>query len=163
MKFEPKTKEQFNNERLIPAKTICEAEVSQAEEKTSKANNPMIAISLKVFHGATAVFVNDWLVAGSQKLLNFCDLAGLADSYMAGEVTAELVKGRTVHVKVGVDEAKDGYPARNKIVDYVLPKKPQGEPVAEPADKGSAKGMGVPDSKRKAAMAGSNPDDDVPF
>ena len=171
MKFTPKTKEEFNNERLIPAKTVCQAEVASAEEKVSKTSgNPMIAISLKVYHGANSVFVNDWLVAGSSKLLNFCDVAGLSDAYMAGEVTADLVNGRTVTVKVGVDEAKDGYPARNKVLDYVIPK-PSQKPAAAAGNGGSVKGLGVPESQRRNAQAvkavkaaaGAPADDDVPF
>lgn len=163
MKFEPKSREEFNNERLIPAKTICEGVVERAEEKTSSKGNPMIAISLKVYHGAQGIFVNDWLVAGSQKLLNFCDVAGLSDAYLKGEVTAELVQGRNVTVKVGIDEAKDGFQARNKIVDYVLPKKAKADATATNGEKPSAKGLGVPESQRRAAVAAAPKDEDIPF
>lgn len=170
MKFEPKTKEQFNDERLIPAKTICSAEVVKAEEKTSKAGNPMIAITLKVYHGANSVFVNDWLVAGGQKLLNFCDLAGLGDAYMKGDVTADLVNGRSVTVKVGVEDSQGDYPAKNKVVDYVAPKVAS-KPAPANGSGGSVKGLGVPETQRRNAQAikaekqaaGAPGDDDVPF
>jgi hypothetical protein len=161
MRFEPKSREQFQNERLIPKKTICDAEVIRAEEKTSKAGNPMIAILLKVYHEANSVLINDWLVAGSQKLLNFCDLAGIGDAYMRGEVTAELVNGRAVTVKVGIEE-QDDYPPKNKVIDYVAPKATS-KPVANPE---SVKGLGVSDVQRRNAMASkaaAPPDDEIPF
>ena len=120
----------------------------------------MIALSLRVYHGENSIFVNDWLVAGSQKLLNFCEVAGLADAYMKGEVTADLVNGRSITCKLGIDEAKDGYPARNKVVEYTVPKAAK----SPASDTPKAKGLGVPESKRKAAMASNKPaDEDIPF
>lgn len=162
MRFQPKSREEFTAERLIPAKTICQAEVARAEEKTSKKGNPMIAISLRVWHGEGSVFINDWLLAGSEKLLNFCDLAGLGDAYMAGEVTAERLMGRSVYVKVGIDAAKDDYPERNKIVDYVPEPKRQAPPAA-PAKPESVKGLGVSETQRRNALASAVPDDEIPF
>jgi hypothetical protein len=159
MKFQPKTKDEFNAERLL-AKGTYDGLIIKAEEKKSAKGNDMIALTVQVYSGSQSVLVNDWLLAGSQKLLDFCETTGLADAYMRGEVDADMVTQRNVSVKVGVEEAKGEFPAKNKISAYVMKQKPQVQPAARQE---SAKGMGVSETQRRNAVANAKPDDDVPF
>lgn len=154
MKFQPKTKEEFVAERLLPKGTY-DGLIIKAEEKKSARGNDMLALTVQVYSGPQSVLVNDWLLAGSQKLLDFCETTGLADAYMRGEVDAEMVNQRNVTVKVGVEEAKGEYQAKNKIAAYVM--------AAAPAKKESAKGMGVSESQRRNAIATAPNGDDIPF
>jgi hypothetical protein len=153
MRFDPKKREDF-----LLAKGTYDAVVERAEEKVSKTGNDMIAISLRVYNGAQSVFINDWLLAGSQKLLDFCEVSGLADAYMRGEACLD----RNVTVKVGIDPAKDGYDAKNKIAGYVMKKEKATAAASQEAPAQSAKGLGVSDSQRKAA-ANAPADDEIPF
>lgn len=157
MKFQPKTKEEFNAERLLPKGTY-DGLIIKAEEKTSAKGNDMIAVTVQVYHGSQSVLVNDWLLAGSQKLLDFCETTGLADAYMRGEVDAEMVNDRNVTVKIGIEPAKGEFQAKNKVAAYVMK---QNRPA--PARTESAKGMGVSESQRRNAVANAKADDDVPF
>jgi hypothetical protein len=149
VRFTPKTERELAEEGLIPAGTVCDFEVIEAEEKQSRAGNDMVALQLKVWrpNGSTTT-LRDWLVSNFPgKLMSFANSTSMRDAYDAGEMTADAMVGRCGKLKVGIEEANGDYPARNKVASYV---KSDAQP--DPARGGGAKPGGKP------AL-----DDDIPF
>lgn len=120
MKFQGKTEEQLNEERLIPDGTICDFEVVEAKDTKSKKGNDMIELTkIKVYHGDSFRFVMDWLLeAMPHKLLHFCQTTDLTKEYERGTLCAQDCIGRGGKVRMTVEE-QDGYEPRNKVKDYI--------------------------------------------
>lgn len=151
MRFAPKTEEQIAADGLIPANTIVDFEVLEAEEATSKAGNPMIALKLRVWRpdGSTTT-LRDWLVSNfPAKLLGFAKSTGMRAAYDAGAMHAEDMEGKTGKLKIAVEPEKDGYPAKNKAAFYVEDDEPRRG--AQPAQ------------QRAPATSKSDLDDEIPF
>ncbi len=143
MKFTPKTEKEIAEEGLIPAGTICDFEVLEAEEKTSKAGNPMVALQLKVWrpNGQTTL-VRDWLLLDQMwKLHAFCASVGKLADYEAGEIDAFELKGCTGRAKIGIKPATDQYAAGNSIAGYI-----KAETAAAPPPKAAARVTGKADA-----------------
>jgi len=108
-------------------------EVAKAEQKTSKAGNDMIAITLHVYDGkgGAKVFVYDWLTSAfKKKVVDFCRCVGLADLVDGGELTAVRCLQRTGEVHL-IQEEYEGT-TRNKVdrYDYTTPQKlPEGDDI----------------------------------
>lgn len=120
MKFTPKTKEEVESSGLIPNKTECDFEVMSAESAQSKAGNDMIKLKLTVWHDDKPHTVFDYLMESVQfKLLHFCETAGLTKQYASGSLSAAECNGKQGRCVVKVEPAKDSYPAKNSIGDYI--------------------------------------------
>ena len=108
-------------------------EVAKAEQKTSKAGNDMIAITLHVYDGkgGAKVFVYDWLTSAfKKKVVDFCRCVGLSDLVEGGELTATRCLQRTGEVHL-IQEEYEGT-TRNKVdrYDYTTPQKlPEGDDI----------------------------------
>ena len=151
MQFDPKTETQLDEAQMIPKGATCDFEVVQAADKRSKAGNDMIEVKLRVWHSERDYLMHDYLMPSvAHKLLHFCEATGLTQHYAAGDLAAAHCVGRTGILIVGVEAAKDSYPARNKVADY-QGHRSGGKPVTIGATKPAAP---------KAAPAA---DDDVPF
>jgi hypothetical protein len=152
MKFQPKTEKEIAEEGLIPAGTICDFEVLEAEEKTSRAGNAMIALQLKVWrpNGQTTL-VRDWLLLDQMwKLHAFCAAVDKLAEYEAGEIDPFELKGVTGRAKIGVKPASGDYPAGNSVQGYI-----KAEGAASPAKAAPAKAA--------PARIPHKVDDEIPF
>src|SRR5688572_7178309 len=118
MRFQPKQEHELRD--LLP-KGIYTAEVIDAEDKVSKSGNDMIKISLRVYHDAGKVLLDDYLLeAIAYKLRHFCVACGILDIYERGELTAADCKGHTVQVKLTIKSDDTGqYHDQNSVSDYV--------------------------------------------
>jgi hypothetical protein len=100
-----------------------EYEVIEAEEKESNAGNEMTALTISIFNsegGKRKVF--DYLVAtdgAAWKIRHFAASCGLLDEYEKGTLMANEMIGRTGKCIIGTQKAKDTYPAKNVVRDYV--------------------------------------------
>lgn len=126
MRFAPKTEQELASELVMPAGTY-DFEVTEAEEKTSKAGNEMIVVTLKVF-GNDGGFrmVTDYLMEKMGfKLRHFCCTTGLIQAYNAGSLSAAKCEGRSGKVILQVDperKSDDGtktFPPKNSVKDYL--------------------------------------------
>lgn len=135
MKFTPKTEKEILYEGLIPDKTVCDFEVVAATDAISKASGAeMIALKLKVFHNEGFKLVDDYLVAAmARKVRHFCEMAKLVDVYEGGTLTAEHCKGVCGKVTIAIEDKEDGYPPKNKVGDYYVPKKAAAPAAAAPS------------------------------
>ena len=98
-------------------------EVSEAEETESKAGNEMTALQIFIFNadgGRRKVF--DYLVASegsAWKIRHFAASCGLLPEYEKGTLMANEMVGRTGKCVIRTQKAKDNYPAKNVVQDYV--------------------------------------------
>jgi hypothetical protein len=154
MRFTPKTEEQIAEEGLIPANTICDFEVIEAEEKLSKVGNEMMTLKLKVWRpdGSTTLLFEYLLSDADWKLRAFAVGAGVLDKYEAGVFKPDDIIGAAGKLKVGIDPAKNGYPARNKVLGYEKPAQ------------STARARVAPELAQRQRMAAAEIDNsDIPF
>ena len=121
MQFEPKTDRELLD--LWPEGEYS-FEVAKADETTSSNGNDMIVLHCNVYNeeGRVKVF-RDYLVESvAFKLKASCKALGLLDAYNTGKLSALDFEGKKGELKLGIEEGKDGYQDRNKIVGYVIPK-----------------------------------------
>lgn len=135
--FTPKSDSELQNERLLE---IAEYDFSiiKAEDKKSKTTGAeMIALTVGVYtgEGDRQQWVNDFLVFTDKamfKVSQFCKATGLYGLYKAGNLSARDCHGRVGRCKVGIEPERDGYPAKNKITSYVIPKEANAAASDEP-------------------------------
>lgn len=97
------------------------AQIIEAEEKMSKAGNPMLVVKLEAYHGDAHKFITDYIVLGGEHSQDWKigHLAVACSLPKNGELRPEQIIGRLVRVKVKVKPAKDAYPEDNAIDDYL--------------------------------------------
>lgn len=121
MKVTPVTAKQAEAMGLIP-RSLQDFEVLTADEETSKSGNEMLKVKLGIEHDGRTRWVTDYLVATegmAYKVRHFAESIGLLAEYEAGDLHAADVRGRAGRCRVGIEPAKDDFPAKNKIIDYV--------------------------------------------
>lgn len=156
MRFEPKTEEQIETEGLL-AEGDYDFGVMTAEDKKSKKGSDMIALKLCVFSRDGDRHVYDYLVPQMAfKLRHFCESTGLLAKYDRGEVAAEDCLRKNGICRIEIEPAKNGYPAKNTVADYVVKQRDIQRP--EPA-----KPMAPVPVPAPASQPARTPDDDVPF
>jgi len=160
MKFAPVSEEEAA--KLWP-KGEYDALVTLAVEKKSKKDNDMFELSLTVYDGDKELKVRDWLMPDfPAKLQAFCKSGGFWDEYQAGELAGHLITEANVRVKLGVQDATDEYPPKNKVVAYVARKS-----AKEKAAEASKELPGVPPKQQRQATLDdpkkAPTDDEIPF
>lgn len=111
--------------------------VQRAEDKTSRAGNPMIAMVLLVNYRGHQVPMRDWILEKfPSKLKHFCDATNKQDQYRQGSLSAAIVVNASGWVKIGTEEKPgtknpDRMFLNNIVEDYVVP--PAAGAVAPPA------------------------------
>lgn len=97
--------------------------VVDAIEKLSKSGNEMVELKLQMEDKEGRQFtIFDYLVSTESmayKVRHFAASVGLVAQYDKGDMAAEYMLGRTGRCKLGTKPAKDGYPAQNKVNDYI--------------------------------------------
>lgn len=161
MRFQPKNEDELNP--LIPA-GLYDAEVVKAEEKTSKAGNEMIALTLRVYLASgDTILLNDWLMEAVQaKLLAFCNAAGLRTVYDSGELQANHCEGRSVKVNIVVKNNGE-YGDQNSIKTYVMDRPAPTEPSRPPVEPSRRRAPGKPADFPDPNAVGAGVESDDPF
>lgn len=130
-------------------------EVRDASEETSAAGNEMIKLEVSIFTpDGSRRMVFDYLVGSEKaawKCRHFAASCGLLEQYEKGLLIAPEIIGRTGKCVIATQPARDQYPPKNTIRDYV-----KAPGAAEPARPPSAR-------KPVHAGAGSDLDDEIPF
>jgi Protein of unknown function (DUF669) len=155
MKFTPKSDKEIAEERLLPEGEYG-FEISQGVEKTSKAGNEMIELTVRVFKDdGSFLLVTDYLMESMMyKVSHAAKACGLEDKYNMGKLTGDDFVGKTGQLKLGIQKDKNGqYPDKNVVKDYIVPK--DGEQAVKP--KGS-----IAASKDKKVDT-SDLEDEIPF
>jgi hypothetical protein len=138
------------------------AMVESAEEKTSKAGNPMLVVELNVYkNDGNTVTVKDYLITGGQysadwKIKNLCKSAGIE---VTGTLNASDLVGRGLRVKLGIKPAEGQYREQNKVNDYLLTT----EENQTQQHSVSASAKAYYQEKEKVEQNKNNDDGDAPF
>ncbi len=141
---------------------VYDFEIKEAEETTSAAGNDMIKLEVWIFNtdsGRRLLF--DYLLDSVPwKLRHFAESCGLLPAYEAGDLIANEIVGRTGKCKVSVQAAKDQWPAKNVIRDYI--KSPMPRTVSEAIV--ATAGQPRPQSASlRAKVPAGDLDDEIPF
>lgn len=127
--FKPLSEDEIDSMNLMD-EGIYNFEVRRSTRKTSKANNPMSELILKVWDAQGKEHsLYDYLVFSNvnlniRKVKHFCDATGLQAEYKTGNIREELggLTGK-VHIGRQTSMPKDTggfYPAKNVVLDYVV-------------------------------------------
>ncbi len=124
MDYNPKQERDIRNEMMM-APGEYDFEVVDAKEKTSKAGNDMIELSIRVFptDGGSPRLMRDWLVGGSTlgelKINRFCHATGIQDVYFSGGLSALSCVGVGGKCRLTITSSAD-YGDQNGIKDYIV-------------------------------------------
>ena len=123
MDFKPKTEKEIAESKLL-SRGVYDFEVLNAWEKTAKTSgNPMIELQIRISGAAGSRVIADYLVSTkADKLRSACAACGLLPKYEAGSVSNADFMGKQGRLKLGIEKGKNGYPDRNQVADYILPK-----------------------------------------
>jgi hypothetical protein len=122
MNFEAMTQKEIDDNRLLP-KGDYDFEVIDAWETRSSAGNDMIELQVRISANGHSRTLADYLLAQRpEKLLHCTQACGIEDRYNAGQVADNDFKGKRGRLRLGVERARQGYPPRNVIADYIVPK-----------------------------------------
>lgn len=135
--FEPMSDEDLNRAFILPPGTY-EFAVHDFQMRTSKANNPMIELHIRILDGNVTHTIFDYLVntlKAQYKIKNFCYAVGKEDEYNAGHLTPDRswlgLRGQCkIDIKVGIpkdDGSGEMWPDRNVIADYIRKEKAETE------------------------------------
>lgn len=122
--FKPKTDDEIQREMLIPEGEY-NFEVSKAIEKISKAGNPMIELTIKIWdHEGKEKTIYDYLMTGKPaylyKIKHFCYSIGKGDLYENGKISDVELMGGSGKLILVIRDSKDNYPPRNAVKDYIV-------------------------------------------
>jgi hypothetical protein len=119
MQFEPKTREQIEDEKLWPKGTYG-FEIIEAKEAKSKAGNEMFELRVRLSNGnGLRRVLTDYLMPQrAGKLYSCCAAIGLLDKYRSGVLAADDFIGGRGKALLAVEKGKNGYGPRNVIEDY---------------------------------------------
>jgi len=119
MQFQAKTKQQIDDERLLP-KGNYDFEIEDAEEFTSAKGNDTIKLTVRVSNGnGLSRKLTDYILAQrAGKLRNCCAACGILDKYERGAVNDNDFPGKRGRLKLAI-EKKKGYEPRNVVADYL--------------------------------------------
>jgi hypothetical protein len=157
MKFTPITEQEAEaqSSSIWPDGTY-DFEVKEAEEKTSQAGNEMTELQVWIFNKeGDRKMVFDYLVSSekaSWKIRHFAASCGLIRQYETGSLLAPEIVGRTGQCTIGTQKARDSYPAKNVIRDYV-----------KTAGSTAHTGVSAPAAGRREKAPAGDIDDEIPF
>lgn len=120
MRVTPRSEQELQESLVIP-KGIYAFEVASAEDAVSKSGNEMIKLQLRIWDAQGKVhFIYDYLLDSlAFKLRHFAEYTGLIEKYNMGGINAEDCLYKSGSVELMIQEAKDNYPMKNAVKDYV--------------------------------------------
>lgn len=125
MRFTPLSNEELNMQSLLPD-GMYNYQVVKSEDAVSRAGNEYIKATLKVWDNdgrEHLVFTNFALI---KLLKHFCDVNGMENEYLSGNIPAEIFNGKcTGKALIGIEGEKPNpnggmYNAKNIVRDYIV-------------------------------------------
>ena len=107
MQFQPKTKQEIDDSRLLP-KGEYDFEIVDAEEKTSAAGNDMIELTVRVSNGnGLTRTLTDYVMAQRlAKLYNCCAACGILEKFNCGTLSDDDFPGKRGRLKLVVEKKR---------------------------------------------------------
>ncbi len=160
MPFDPKDERELRDAMCWPA-GIYDFEVVNADWKTSKSGNAMMALTLKIFDPDSdrTRQVKDWLVESDaptclMKLRHYCATVGDIAAYESGSLQNFPGQGACGKLKLSIEQTEQ-WGSQNKVADYIKPK-PEGE--EKPALGGVPRAQAERANKAFQEAVGDDPD-----
>jgi len=138
LQYQVMDEEEAMQERFqLLAKGEYDAVIEKSQDRvSSNSGNPMMDMTLSVFdEQGRSHSVRDFLVFTKSmmwKVIHCADSAGIIDQYKSGKLCSDLIQGKRVRVKIGIEEGKiipeeklqdkspgSKYPDKNKVEDYL--------------------------------------------
>ena len=121
MRFTPKSEDDLEAALLL-AEGEYPFQVLEASDEKSKKGNDMIKLKLDVFGPHSSFHVYDYISDAfmAHKLRHFCYSVGLEASYNDGSLTSGQCIGHEGYVRIAIEDAANGYKAKNVVDDYVF-------------------------------------------
>lgn len=166
--YQPHTAKQIAEMDLVPDGTYP-FEITDAEEKKSKAGNDMLVIDLNIFTAeGRRIPVKDYIVPGTnygdKKLFHFAQSIGIVAEYNARTISADSCRGRGGYAQIGTDKGKEFV---NKNGETVMGNDKNGVRWYKKSADGAAAtpvaGKIQPTEKQLANQSDAGIDEDVPF
>jgi hypothetical protein len=124
MNFKPHTEQEIADGKLW-AKGVYPFEILDAFEKTSKAGHPMIELKIRIASDKGSRIIPDYLLEQTpEKLRHACAACGLLEKYETGCLSNDDFVGKQGRLKLSVEKARNGYPAKNVVADYQVASEP---------------------------------------
>jgi len=122
MNFQPTTEQEIQDAKLWK-KGDYDFEITEAEEKQSKAGKTMIELRLRITDGKIARTSSDYLLPETPEKLRHCASAcSLLDKYDHGSLADKDFQGKRGRLVLGIEkDKKKAYPDKNVVKDYVCP------------------------------------------
>lgn len=119
-KFTPKSEEELRMANLIEP-GVYQFRVNHAEEKVSKAGNPMIELKMVIWVGSSEHIIYDYLLPNAEsKLRHFCYGTNMDSKYQSGTLSANDCLGKQGNLRLTIQKDKSGkYGPRNSVADYI--------------------------------------------
>lgn len=101
---------------------VYPATVIKAEEKVSKAGNPMMVVEVEIFTpDGKSKFIKDFITTGGEypqdwRLKHLAKAVGLP---VTGTINAIDLQDKSMHCKIGIKPAKGEYGESNEVKDYL--------------------------------------------
>ena len=97
-------------------------EIITSSDYKSQAGNEMIKLGINVFNEVgMCQHIFCYLTEKMPHLVRHAaECCGLIKDYEAGELNAISFENRVGELTLGVQKAKDGYPAKNTVIDFVV-------------------------------------------
>ncbi|MFK7962200.1 MAG: hypothetical protein AB8G96_16940, partial [Phycisphaerales bacterium] len=131
------------------------------EERVSSKGNPMIALELEP-SGHSGSIIREYLVATEAamfKIKQFCEAAGLLDTFNRGRLTEADCRGAKVRARLVIEEGTDGYPDKNRVDEFLR----AGGIPTQPDHGGGGGGGGGGRATAPAAAHAPIDEEDIPF
>jgi hypothetical protein len=120
MDFTPRTEQEIIDSKLWK-KGDYDFAVEDGSDEMSSKGRPMISLKLRLSDGkGKSRVLTDYLLAETEKKLRHAASAcGLLDRYETGSIKGPEFRGKRGRLKLIVEKAKNGYPAKNAVADYI--------------------------------------------
>jgi len=128
MQFTPRSAKEIAEAQLWPKAKypfeVVKAEPAKSGPKSKVPGTPFIKLNVQIWNTSGASrYVNGILHPNMEaQLRNFCEATGLMDKYESGSLSAEDCVGKAGVLKLGIEDDNNGYPPKNVIKDFVVPK-----------------------------------------
>jgi hypothetical protein len=142
MKFKPQTESELAESQLLPKGTypfdvmVCSDTTKDGDILRSKKGQEMVGVKLNV-HGDDGrdYHIYDYISPHfmAHKFRHFFVTIGMVKEYERGEINVRSAEQRSGWVDIGIEPAKNGYAAKNKVMDYFVKEEPSEETAPPPA------------------------------
>lgn len=130
MTFTPKSEEQLAEENLLEKGTYDFTVMEATDQQAKKDGTPMIKLKLNLFTTNGSYHIYTYLHPSMEFLIrHFCATTNIMKVYESGKLDARACNDRSGRVIIGIEKAKDGYAAKNKVVDFDVPVATEPNPV----------------------------------